>query len=63
MTGSSKILEAGHLSKFNTLARINVGEIVTSIHKVSLYGSKTEVILYSTVMGQIRVLYPLTDYE
>ncbi len=63
MSGSSKSLDSAHLCKFNTLARINVGDIVTSIHKVNLYTSKVDVIIYSTIMGQLRVLYPLTDYE
>lgn len=60
MTGSSRIVDSGSLHKFNTLAKINIGDIVTSIHKVNLYTSKVDVILYSTVMGQLRVLYPLT---
>lgn len=40
-----------------------MGDIVTSINKVNLYTSKIDVVLYSTVMGQLRVLYPLTEYE
>ncbi len=61
-SSTNKPLGSGNLYKFNIVAQINVGEVVTSISKVRLYNSKTEVILYSTIMGQLRVLYPLSEY-
>jgi len=54
--------ESGYLSgaafKFEPIAHIHTGELVTSIKKCKLSSIGSEVILYSTTMGSIGALMP-----
>ncbi|KAG2015443.1 pre-mRNA-splicing factor rse1 [Coprinopsis cinerea AmutBmut pab1-1] len=49
--------------KTKMLAHFHVGDIITSIHKVSLVVGGREVLLYTGLQGTIGILVPLTSKE
>jgi splicing factor 3B subunit 3 len=56
----------GKTAKLELVNHFHVGDIVTSLHKVSLAPGASEVVLYSTLSGSIGLLYPFAskkEYE
>ena len=53
----------GAPSKSDELAQFHVGETVTSLQKVTLGPGCAEVLLYTTIMGGVGALLPLTSKE
>ena len=58
-----KGLLAGAPQKTQMLAHYHVGDIVTSIHKVSLVAGGREVLLYTGLHGTIGILVPFISKE
>ncbi len=53
----------GAPSKADEVAHFHVGETITSIQKVMLGAGNNEVLLYTTIMGGVGALLPLTAKE
>ena len=56
----------GKTHKLEPINQFHVGDIVTSMHKVTLAPGASEVVLYGTLSGAIGILYPFTskrEYE
>jgi len=66
-TGAGILAEKGFLMgashKTKLLANFHVGDIVTSIHKVSLVAGGRDVLLYTGLHGTIGVLVPFVSKE
>ena len=66
-TGAGILHEKGLLMgaphKTKMLAHFHVGDLVTSIHKVSLVAGGREVLLYTGLHGTIGILVPLVSKE
>lgn len=58
-----KGLFMGAPHKTKMLAHFHVGDIITSIHKVSLVAGAREVLLYTCLHGTIGILVPFTSKE
>ena len=54
---------SGAPNKMQQLAQFYLGETVTSIEKAALVPGRTEVLVYSTVMGAVGVLAPFMSKE
>lgn len=66
-TGAGILHEKGLLMgaphKTSMLAHFHIGDLVTSIHKVSLVAGGREVLLYTGIHGTIGILVPLVSKE
>jgi splicing factor 3B subunit 3 len=66
-TGASIMHEKGYLMgaphRTGLIAHYHVGDIITSIQKVSLVAGGREVLLYTGVMGTVGVLVPFVSNE
>ncbi|KAI0916430.1 pre-mRNA-splicing factor rse1 [Taiwanofungus camphoratus] len=58
-----KGLLAGAPHKTNMLAHFHVGDLITSIHRVSLVAGGREVLLYTGLHGTIGILIPFVSKE
>lgn len=69
MAGAEKLLGRygdvlnGSDYKMKDIVNMHIGEIVTSITKASLVTGGTDVLFYSTLMGGLGILVPLTNKE
>ena len=61
MYGKSMMGRTQH--KLTEVSRTHVGEIITKMEKCALVPGGTEVILYSTIMGGLGCMIPLTSRE
>jgi len=61
--GSESLALNGAPSKSDEIVQFHVGETVTSLHKVSLGPGCSEVLLYTTLMGGIGAMLPLTSKD
>ena len=61
--GNESLALNGAPSKSEELVQFHVGETVTSLQKVSLGPGCAEVLLYTTLMGGVGALLPLTSKE
>ena len=66
-TGAGILHEKGILMgaphKTKMIAHFHVGDLITSIHKVSLVAGGREVLLYTGIHGTIGILVPLVSKE
>ncbi|EIW82846.1 hypothetical protein CONPUDRAFT_81012 [Coniophora puteana RWD-64-598 SS2] len=66
-TGAGILHEKGQLSgaphKTKLLCHFHVGDLITSIHKVSLVAGGREVLLYTGIHGTIGILVPFVSKE
>ena len=61
--GNEALAMNGAPSKSDELVHFHVGETITSLQKVSLGPGCAEVILYTTIMGGVGALLPLTSKD
>ena len=61
--GNEQLALNGAPSKSDELVQFHVGETVTSLQRVALGPGCTEVLLYTTIMGGVGALLPLTAKE
>jgi splicing factor 3B subunit 3 len=62
-TGVGILHDKGVPHKTQLLAHIHIGDLITSIHKVSMVAGGREVLLYTWLHGTIGVLVPLASNE
>ena len=61
--GNAELALNGAPSKADELIHFHVGETVTSLQRVSLGAGCAEVLLYTTIMGTVGALLPLTSKD
>ncbi|GLC59841.1 hypothetical protein PLESTB_001541500 [Pleodorina starrii] len=66
-TGGKMAAASGRLNgaphKLEELVKFHVGDTITSLQRAEMQAGGQEVLLYSTVLGGIGVLYPFTNRE
>jgi len=61
--GNEALALNGAPSKSDEIVQFHVGETVTSLQKVSLGPGCSEVLLYTTIMGGVGALLPITSKD